>query len=337
MTQFEEKASASRIDLSQRPITPTPQLSPSLAPEPRVTRSQPFSLPVLLCGLATTALTLLAVYILDRLAPGFNIMGWYANKILPIGAIIVGVAACSGYGIAAWFSGLKISGRLVLTIFALQTCAYFGAQYIQFHGLHLIHDDTNTAVGFWEYFDLMARSFAWKQHDGTHGEALGVFGYFFRVIEILGFSVGGLIVPIAMHSNPYCEKCLRYKRTRQLVYIPASIPIKRISKKDTAAAEAQNVELQKAMDSGKQRVESLQTLATAGNLDAFKSEIAAIKAEKTASSLPSRYLLELVHCPTCRDGHLKTSLLEGQGNQVKRTETGATPLTPDFVQLIRPK
>jgi len=281
---------------------------------------------------------LLAVYILDRVAPDFNIMGWYANRILPIGAILVGVAACSGYGIAAWFAGLKISGKLVLTIFALQTCAYFGAQYIEFHGLHLIHRDTNTPVGFWEYFNLMARSFAWQQHDGTHGEALGIYGYFFRVIEILGFSVGGLIVPIAMHSNPYCEKCLRYKRTRQLVYVPASIPIKKISKKDTAANEAQVAELQKAMDAGKQRVEALQALATAGEADNFLAEISAIKSEnKKAFALPIRYLIELIHCPSCRAGHLKTGQLVGQGNQFKRTEIGTTPLAEDFVQLVRPK
>ena len=56
--------------------------------------------PVLLCGLATTALALFGVYLLDAKTDDFHIMGWYANYILPVGAVIVGVAASSGYGIA---------------------------------------------------------------------------------------------------------------------------------------------------------------------------------------------------------------------------------------------
>jgi hypothetical protein len=324
------------------PPEPTAQIAPAApasvnqAAAPTVVRSNPFAMLVVLCGIASTALTLIGVYILDRLWPDFNVMGWYANQILPIGAMLVGVAASAGYGIAAWVGGLKFSKKLLWTILALQACAYFAAQYIEFASLHLVHRANNTPVGFLEYYDLTARSFAWKQHDGSAGEPLGVFGYFFRLLEFIGFAAAGLFVPVVMRSNPYCDKCVRYMRTKQLGYVPASIKLKNISKKDVAANEAQAAELQKAMDAGKQRVEALQALASNSKVDGFTSELAALKMEnKKSPSLPIRYVVELIHCPSCRAGHMKIGLLTGRGNHVQRKEVSTTRLHEDFVQLIR--
>ena len=123
---------------------------------------------VLISGLATTALTLVGVYVLDA-NTDFHIMGWYANYILPIGAVIVGVAASSGYGLASWFSGIKITRSLLWIVLVLQLAAYFATQYIGFKSLHLVHRKNGTPVGFVEYFDATARSFAWKQDNGSAG------------------------------------------------------------------------------------------------------------------------------------------------------------------------
>src|SRR5438105_15575156 len=98
--------STRRAARCEQPAPPANPSVPTCQGHQGVVRSQPFPVPVLLCGLATTALTLLGVYALNRVAPDFNIMGWYANKILPMGSMLVGIAASSGYGIAAWPSGL---------------------------------------------------------------------------------------------------------------------------------------------------------------------------------------------------------------------------------------
>src|SRR5262249_50527370 len=79
---------------------------------------------VLLAGLATTVLALVGVYVLDVIAPDFHIMGWYANYILPAGALIVGMVASSGYGLASWFSGIKITSKLLWIVLVLQLGAY---------------------------------------------------------------------------------------------------------------------------------------------------------------------------------------------------------------------
>ena len=195
-------------------------------------------LPVLISGLATTVLALLGIYALDVNVKDFNIMGWYANYVIPAGAIIVGIVAASGYGLASWFSGIKITSRLLWTVLALQLFAYFAAQYIEFHNLHLIHREDGRSVGFLEYYDAVARSFAWRQSDGSVGEPLGAWGYFFRGLEVLGFVGGGLIVPLVLRKAPYCPECQRYMKTRQLGLVPASVPAKKVKKSDLAGKAA---------------------------------------------------------------------------------------------------
>jgi hypothetical protein len=124
--------------------------------------------------------------------------------------------------------------------------------------------------------------------------------------------------------------------TKQLVYVPASIPLKKISKKDTAAAEAQTRELQSALDAGKQRVDALQAAASQSKVDVFQTEIVNLNAErKKSGGLPIRFVLELVHCQSCRAGRLKAAMLAGQGQHIKRTEVNEIPLSEDFVRVMR--
>ena len=105
----------------------------NLSPETEVSRAQfgpreekSYSI-VLLCGLVTSALALLGVYLLDTWTDDFHIMGWYADYVIPVGALIVGVVASSGYGLASWFSGIKITRSLLGMVLLLQLVAYFGA------------------------------------------------------------------------------------------------------------------------------------------------------------------------------------------------------------------
>jgi hypothetical protein len=82
--------------------------------------------PIILAGVLTTALALLGVYLLDAKAE-FNIMGWHLNYVIPGGAIIVGLVASSGHGLASYFTGLKIRKGLLWMILLLQLGAYFAA------------------------------------------------------------------------------------------------------------------------------------------------------------------------------------------------------------------
>ena len=306
----------------------------NLTSAPAGPREEQSYLLVLISGLATTALALVGVYVLDA-KTDFHIMGWYANYILPVGAILVGVVASSGYGLASWFSGIKINRSLLWMVLVLQLAAYFAAQYIEFKGRHLIHLRDGTTVGFIEYFDAMARSFAWKQDNGSPGTPLGVWGYAFRGLEILGFAAGGLIVPLVLRKKPYCQACQRYMRTRQLGLAPASVPAKKVKKSDAAGLAAYEAEQQQAFDCGKQTIESLQQHAAGAKTADFQKMLAELKpGRKQTAKLSKRFSLQLVHCNRCYAGQFVVKQLLGQGKQLKQTDFSSTELHSEFTRSV---
>jgi len=308
----------------------------NLAPAPMGAQEEQSRSLVFIAGLFTSGLALLGVYVLDAKTEDFHIMGWYANYVLPVGAIIVGIVASSGYGLASWFSGIKITRGLLWMVLVLQIIVYFGAQYIEFANLKLVHKD-NRPVGFLEYFDFAARSFAWKQKDGSSGEPLGLWGYAFRGLEILGFAAGGLIVPAVLHKAPYCQGCRRYMRKRQLGLIPASVPLKKIKKSDAAGQAAHQAEQDGAFEAGKRTWETLRERAEKSQGPEFEKLVVELYVgKKQAAKLPQRITLQLVSCGRCHSGWLQARLLSGQGREIKQTEFGRAELDPEFVRALQP-
>lgn len=56
---------------------------------------------VLLAGSATSVGTLGLLFVLNAACDDLNVMGWYADGIIPAGAALVGLIAGSGYGLAS--------------------------------------------------------------------------------------------------------------------------------------------------------------------------------------------------------------------------------------------
>lgn len=304
-----------------------------LPPAPTSVREERSYLPVILSGLATTGLTLLGVWALDAYTEDFHIMGWYANYVLPVGALIVGVAASSGYGVASWLSGVKITRSLLWIVLGLQVAAYFAAQYVEFMNLHLVHRADKSPVGFLEYYDVMARNFAWKQSNGSMGEPMGVAGYFFRLLEVIGFVGGSMIVPLVLRKQPYCADCQRYMKTKQLVFVPASVPARKVKKSDAMGQATYQSEQQNAYAGGKQTTEAVQQLAAANSSADFRNKIEELKlGNKAANNLPARFSLQLVHCKSCFAGRLVTKWLTGQGKHLKQQEIASANLHESFVR-----
>lgn len=306
-----------------------------LPPAPAGIREERSYLPVILSGLATTALALAGIYLLEVSGSDFNIMGWHADYVLPVGALIVGVVAASGYGLASWFSGVKISRALLWTVLALQIGAYFAAQYIEFRNLHLVHRADQSPVGFLEYYDAVARSFAWKQDNGTAGKPIGAWGYLFCGLEVAGFVAGGLIVPMVLRKAPYCAECQRYMKTRQLALVPASVPGRKVKKSDAAGQAAYQAEQQQAFASGQQTVAAIQQLAVANSAADFQKKMEELRpGKKSAAKLPGRLAVQLVHCKRCYAGNFIVKLFTGQGKHIKQTEVARADLHSEFVRSI---
>jgi hypothetical protein len=289
---------------------------------------------VLLSGLATTALALVGVYLLSTSTDDFNIMGWYADYVLPVGPLIVGFVAASGYGIASWRTGQKITRSLLWTVLALQVVAYFAGQYIEFHSLGLQYKD-GTPVSFLTYFDFAARSFSWQQDDGSAGSPLGLWGYGLRLLEIAGFCGGSLAVPLILRAVPYCESCQSYMKTKEAGLLPASVPSRKVKKSDATAQASYDVERQEAWKRGGALTAAITERAAAGDFDGYRALLAEhLPQKRQIEKLPSRIALSVVRCPKCSGGFLKTVLRTGHGKQIEQKELGRHALTPTFVRVV---
>lgn len=298
------------------------------APRVRVAAASAAPL-VLVAGLISTALALLGVWALSRFA-GENVMGWYANYVIPTGAVLVGLVASSGFGAASWKTGTKVTGPLLLAVAAVLVGGYWAAQYVEFR---LLFPDgavkaDGSAAGFLDYYGAVTRTFAWVEH-GKHGAPLGAWGYAIRVGDVIGFSGGGLAIPLVMRKLPYCAACGLYMRSPVVALLPAGLEPKRISKKDAGALAAREAQAKEAFARGQAALERLFDAGRKGDAAAFGVTLAeeAPRARKRATGkLAARIQVKLVHCPRCAAGEVRASVLTGQGKQLKVTPLAAQGL-----------
>lgn len=298
---------------------------------------------VIQSGIISTVLALAGIYWLNKNTDEFNIMGWYANYVIPIGAIIVGAVAGSGYGIASWFTGVRISRLLLLIVVILQAAAYLGAEYVEYRDTlktleekGLVYEKTGELPTFFQYYDLKARTFAWKpKHGKSEGEPMGGWGYVFVLLGAAGFILSGLIAPAVLFAVPYCDSCQRYMSSKTLGVLPASVPIKKISKSDKAAQEAHEKEQADAGTQADEALKRIREAIAAGNVDAFRGELAAGGEPKAANKLPRRVEIGLVWCKACEAGKIVPTVVTGSGDKQTRLKLEATPVSADFVRAVR--
>ncbi len=291
---------------------------------------------LLLLGLVTTAAALGAVWGINLISDDFNLMGLYMLWIIPVGALLVGVAAGSGYGLGSWWTGVRISRNLLLLVLLLQIAAYFAAQYIDY--LHLLSQigPEGEDPGFLTFFDWSTRQIQFKgESDSDYGDPLGTWGYAFRALELGGFVLGGLVVPLALKAKPYCEQCQVYMRTRDLVVLPASTPTRKFKRKDTEALEAWQAENEVAHKAGMDLLDGIWQAAGNRQTGVINDIVSEHKPRaKEIGKLPVRIVLSLNTCPGCAKGHLFAASLTGHGNDIHRQELGGVDLSSEFTRQL---
>ncbi|HEX9952819.1 MAG TPA: hypothetical protein VGB53_13685 [Rubricoccaceae bacterium] len=291
------------------------------------------SLPVLVGGALTTVLTLMVSYWLS-VRFGFNAMGLYGWYVLPIGAFLVGLLAGSGYGIVSWGTGFRIGRNTLWIVLALQILAYAGAQVAEYQAL------ASTGMplpAFGPYFDVITRDIRFEDDEGVVGQPLGAWGYGVRGLELLGFVGGALLIPTGIRSKPYCETCGRYMKTRQLGMLPASVKERRMWRKPDDEKAAYAADQETAFAQGQTVHDGLFALAGAGNAPAFADAVRLMKdSTKDAGKLPTRLVVHLSACPTCRLGMLSSQVMRVQGRHVSTSFLASAPVAPEVVRALDP-
>ena len=236
---------------------------------------------VLMSGLLTSAVTLAGVYWLGKNTNDFHIMGWYANYVIPAGAMIVGIAAASGYGVASWLTGTRISKGLLLAVLFLQTGSYVTAEYVDYRdvmdGLRQQGLMFGPEPSFLEYYDFKARNFAWnKPGPGNQaGQPLGGWGYVFVLLGAAGFILSGLIAPAVLYAVPYCDRCQRYMKTKSCsAYCLRAYRRRRSPRATRQAQEAHAKEQEQAAVNADEAIARLHAAIAEGSTDTIKQESA---------------------------------------------------------------
>ena len=130
--------------------------------------------------------------------------------ILPVGAIFAGIMAASGYYFGAITFHQKPAGGVALNMVIAAIGAYLLAHYIPYNALIVEGIQIKDKVSFFQYLDVRIQHTTLSYKGRAGGELGGIFGYLYALLQLTGFSLGGLGVFGFLHALPYCKKCSEY-------------------------------------------------------------------------------------------------------------------------------
>jgi len=300
----------------------------------------------------STSLALVGATWLDRYTKGdFQIFGFYAYGIFPVGALVIGLVAASGYAAAAWFVGIRVSGRLLFGVAILTFVAYLLMHWLEFEAMGpLINRSTNARVGFLEYFDLATRSMrlvstmspprTYNPFQPPEPEAtLGVLGYGLRLLEVGGFMLGTLCLPLMLRNRRYCDLCEMYYQKTVLAIVPASVALKKTLGIFTPGKVALDGEHALAGERASVIVEELSQLIVAGDSASFRSALSELeRGSNAAKKLPRRINVLLSRCPRCGQAVFHPTLLVGiDPRKTRKHVLCENDVSPAVADAIRPR
>ena len=172
--------------------------------------------------------------------------------------------------------------------------------------------------------------------DEADGGPLGIWGYGIRLIEILGFSLGGLVGPLALAAAPYCKDCQIYKKKNQVGLLPGGIKPRKVKKKDAEGQAQLQEDLQTAIDGGIQLANETAEAGEQGNVSAFQDIMNPLKEDKKAiGKMTTRVQVELHYCPDCNKGDLVYTMLSGFGEDQTSEVIRSVEVSDTFSRQIR--
>ena len=148
----------------------------------------------------------------------------------------VGAASGAGYAVASRLLQVKLSKAFVVGMITTAIIDYFAAQYLTYTNilerLHLSAD----RYTFVDYVGNICEQMSFKDaHSDKPGSPLGVFGYFFKLLEIAGYALGACWPSAMVFGMPYCKKCQQYLKPYRTAYVHSQdlwSTVKRLSKKE---------------------------------------------------------------------------------------------------------
>lgn len=173
--------------------------------------------PLLAClgGLITTICVVLFVAAVGHFT-GFNLFSFSLWLVVPVGALLCGALALSGFYIVSHRVHLKARLWMFVPLISLAAFAYLSIYYIEYIWMETTDGiSVSSFISFREYLDIAITSQTIYAGRGARAQAdLGDAGYWFAALDFVGFVVGGAWIYIALQVSRACHTCGQYLRKR---------------------------------------------------------------------------------------------------------------------------
>ena len=176
---------------------------------------------ITLAGLATSAATVALNFVL-RNTVDLDLLSLTYVVMLPVGAILGGIAAASGYYLAARATHTLPNRRMLFEMLAIALSTWFLAQWLAYALLRFPNGAAvRDVVSFWDYFQVRTEhaQLTFRSSGGAgfgRTSPLGLWGYARELVQVAGFLLGGLIMWSGLKRLEACLPCGRYARVRAL-------------------------------------------------------------------------------------------------------------------------
>jgi len=298
---------------------------------------------VILGGLVTTALVLGINVGVNVLTGGdFDPIGLYVCFLIPIAAILMGVAAGFGYSFVSWRRGIPVSIGLVIVVFVLQAGAYFLALYADYHLVGPIDKRTGEATPFLSYYNRVTHGIT-QQGLLCHGTSCHTprksdqVDYGRRALEILAFAAGSLIPLLIVGGHEYCDRCRVYlKREKCVLWIRAGSPIlntKRMNHDQLARYGKLQGDAKRAADEASA---AIQFAIKEVDPVAFEEAVYYFRDPNVVQNNIGAWIeIGMLYCPRCQQGILKFyACTWGEEGETVRELRLEQIITPELTRVL---
>jgi hypothetical protein len=142
----------------------------------------------------------------------FSLMWW---GFIPVGALITGILAASGYYVGAVKLGVKPSRTVAITMLAMTALVQASLYYAQYATAQTDDGQAVSSVVSFPRFLGWTLSHA-RYGIGVHGRMLGdgfevgFLGYVIGALQFLGLITGAFVVYAILADKPYCDECAKF-------------------------------------------------------------------------------------------------------------------------------
>jgi hypothetical protein len=179
-------------------------------------------LPVAICGLATALVVVLVDWLLKE-SFGFNfpsLMFWF---VIPIGALVTGAAAASGYYFGAKLLHHMPTRGILVNMVLVGVSTWLMIHWTEWRTARFggTGDPVADVVPFLDYWKWNTEhmTFSLRSKGGVEGNLseMGSLGFWAEGLQVVGFLLGGAGMFAVLSDQRACVDCRRYYKSKSML------------------------------------------------------------------------------------------------------------------------